>query len=460
MCGIFGIFGKNIDNKQAQRSLETIEHRGKDALGKILEKDKILFHCLHAIVGHIKQPFVSGKSTFMTNCEIYNWKELNQTHNLNAKNDAELLFQLVEKRATEALDELDGVYAFFYQKDNRVILARDIIGEKPLCYIHNKNLFVFASEGKALEQYGTPQQLKPIELLQYNTETHEMQITPRQFFTLPQETMLPKSEIIRGLEALFLVAMQKRTESISQYGILFSGGIDSTLVAFLSKKQKKKFICYTAAFADGNTRDSPDLTQAKEVAKQLGFQLKTKILNLEETEHAVKEVIKIIETRDVVKVGVALPFYISAKMAAADGNKVLFSGLGSEELFAGYQRHLDVWKNKGNVNAECLRGLSLLWDRDLYRDDLITMASTIELRLPFLDYDLINYALSIPAKEKINATQNKIIFREFAKKIGVPEAIAERKKIAAQYGSNFDKALEKLAKKAGSKTKKEYLERL
>ncbi|MEK6921919.1 MAG: asparagine synthetase B, partial [Nanoarchaeota archaeon] len=453
----FGVFGKSIDTKQAQRSFDHIVHRGKDALGKIEENNRILFHCLHAIVGNVKQPLVSGTSTFMTNCEIYNWKELNKKYKLNAKNDAELLFLLLEKRGLAGLDEVDGVYAFFYQKGDIVYLARDIIGEKPLCYVFDNNIFAFASEGKAIAQYGSIRHLLPTEILEYDTKNNTFKKIKRDFFTIPKKTMLPKFKIIKQLEALFFKAVEKRLEEIDHFGILFSGGIDSTLLAFISKKLGKKFTCYTAAFANGNTRDAPDLLQAQKVAKELGFKLKTKILNLDETEKAVKEVIKIIETRDVVKVGVALPFYVCAKMAAEDEQKVLLSGLGSEELFAGYQRHLEVLKKKEDVNAECLRGLSLLWDRDLYRDDLVTMAHTIELRLPFLDYYLIRFSLAVPAEYKLNETQNKIILRECAQQIGVPQTIASRKKIAAQYGSNFDKALEKLAKKNGYKSKKEWL---
>lgn len=457
MCGIFGVFGKNTDLTQAQRSFDKIIHRGKDAVGKISEKDKILFHCLHAIVGHVKQPLVFGNSTFMTNCEIYNWKELNTTYKLNAKNDAEVLFLLLERKGLACLEEVDGVYAFFYQKEDIVYLARDMIGEKPLCYVHAHNIFAFASEGKALARYETPQILLPTEILVYDILSHQLTKEQRAFFTFPKKIMLPKLEVETHLEALFFDAVRKRTDGIDHFGILFSGGIDSTLLAFICKKIGKKFTCYTAAFADGNTRDAPDLLQAQDVAAQLGFSLKTKILTLDETEKAVQDVVRIIETTDVVKVGVALPFYVCSKMAAADGCKVLLSGLGSEELFAGYQRHLDVLKQKGDVNAECLRGLSLLWDRDLYRDDLVTMAHTVELRLPFLDYALIRFALSIPAKWKITEEQNKIILRAVAKNMGVPEGIASRKKIAAQYGSNFDKALEKLAKKNECKSKKEYL---
>ena len=309
-------------------------------------------------------------------------------------------------------------------------------------------------------QYGKSQFLLPTEILMYDVTTHQLKREQRAFFTLPKETKDSKKKIVKELEEKLIAAVAKRLEGIDHLGILFSGGVDSTLLAFISKKLGKNFTCYTAAFVDGNTRDAPDLLQAQEVAETLGFALKTKILTLDETERAVREVVRIIETTDVVKVGVALPFYVCSTMAAADGCKVLLSGLGSEELFAGYQRHLDVLKDKGDVNAECLRGLSLLWDRDLYRDDLVTMAHTVELRLPFLDYGLIRCALAVPAKYKLNEEQNKIILRDVAKAIGIPEAIASRKKIAAQYGSNFDKALEKLAKKHGLKSKKEYLSSL
>lgn len=457
MCGIFGVFGKTIDKKQAEEGFARIVHRGKDNVGTDSTKNRYLSHCLHAIVGHVKQPFITHNSAFMTNCEIYNWKELAKKYSIHAKNDAELFFLLLERKGISALDELDGVYAFYYQKDDTVWLGRDLLGEKPLCFTHEKNVFAFASEAKALSHFGSVQHLHPVTLLEYNNKTGYKKIIQRTFFSLPSETKQKKEEIISCLQEKLTKAVRKRINGLSHVGILFSGGIDSTLVAYLCKKMNIPFTCYTAAFADGNTRAAPDLLEAQKVAKQLGFSLKTIIVDSKETEKAVREVIKIIETTDVVKVGVALPFYFVAKEAARDGHKVMLSGLGSEELFAGYQRHLDALKNNEDVNEECLNGLKKIWERDLYRDDCIMMSQTLELRLPFLDYDLIKYALSIPSEYKIDETQNKKILREMAIQLRIPETFAFRKKVAAQYGSNFDKALEKLAKKAGCKSKKEYL---
>ena len=145
-----------------------------------------------------------------------------------------------------------------------------------------------------------------------------------------------------------------------------------------------------------------------------------------------------------------MPFYFACKKAREDGIKVILSGLGSEEVFAGYQRH----KETKDVNKECLSGLRNLYERDLYRDDIVTMFNNIELRVPFLDKQLIEYGLSINPKYKIDK-YDKEVLRGVAFELGLNKKIAYRKKIAAQYGSNFAKAIDKLSRKHSNKS--EYL---
>ena len=161
----------------------------------------------------------------------------------------------------------------------------------------------------------------------------------------------------------------------------------------------------------------------------------------------------LIEDSNVVKVGVALPFYLACEMAKKDGCKVIFSGLGSEEIFAGYERH----KQSSNINLECVSGLLKMYERDLYRDDVVTMFHSLELRLPFFDKELVDYALKIPAKYKLTDTTSKYVLREIALARGILSEIANRKKVAAQYGSKFDYAIEKLAKKGKYASKSAYL---
>ena len=244
-------------------------------------------------------------------------------------------------------------------------------------------------------------------------------------------------------------AIQKRIPS-KKFGLLFSGGIDSTYLAKYFKDQGYDVPCYTAVL------DSPtipqDLLSAQRVARELGLPLHIRKIKPEEIPGYLKKIVPLIEDSNVVKVGVALTFYLACEMAKRDGCKVIFSGLGSEEIFAGYERH----KNSTNINQECVSGLLKMYERDLYRDDVITMDNSLELRLPFLDKALVAYALRIPSAYKIKGSVSKLILRDIAEAKGLPHDIAFRKKIAAQYGSRLDHALGKLAK-SERKTKSAYL---
>jgi len=198
---------------------------------------------------------------------------------------------------------------------------------------------------------------------------------------------------------------------------------------------------------------------AQQVAKEYSFNFKYKILTLDEFETVLKETIKILNDADIVKASVGSVLHAAGKIAAADGSNILFGGLGSEEIFAGYQRHSDVL-GKNNFEAlhkECWSGLKNMWKRDLVRDFTIAKKLGIELRTPFLDKDLINAAMNVHPMLKIDKDNKKIILREAAEFLGLKKEFAWRKKQAAQYGSNFVNGIEKLAKRKGFKMKKDYL---
>jgi len=149
----------------------------------------------------------------------------------------------------------------------------------------------------------------------------------------------------------------------------------------------------------------------------------------------------------VVKNGVALPFHF----ALSGDEKVVMSGLGSEQLYAGYHRQ------QGYLNKECLSGLRRVFEGDLYRDNVISFRNGYELRIPFLDHNLIEHALTIPEEYKVKDEYRKYVLRKAAEKLGVPEKVVWRKKTAAQYGSNFDKAIDRLTKNNGFDHKQAYL---
>ena len=447
MCGIIGIFGEN-SKIEVEKSLELLKNRGRDNQEIYEGENFTLGHTLHSVVGFTKQPII-GKGILTANCEIYNWKELGK-----GDSDSKILFNLLENNdIEEVLKKLDGVFAFAYYKDNKIYLARDIIGIKPLWYTHT-DTFAFASEKKVLENLGylNIQELNPREILIYDKEKDKITIKKRNFFTIKPEIQDSKEIILENLEKYFINAIKKRIPS-KKFGVLFSGGIDSTLLSYVIKNLGNNFTCYLSVFDHPDLKEPEDLTYAQEIAKELNFNLEIVKIRLDEVEPLLKTIVPLIEDSNVVKVGVALTFFAACKKAKEDGCKVIFSGLGSEEIFAGYERH----KNSRNANEECLSGLLKMYERDTYRDDVITMFNELELRLPFLDKKLVNFALRIPEKYKINEEQSKIILRDLAIKLKLPDKFSQRKKKAAQYGSNFHKALKKLSKKDNHKLISSYL---
>jgi asparagine synthase (glutamine-hydrolysing) len=353
----------------------------------------------------------------MIECQLYNWKELNKKYKLNAKNDKELLRMLLEKKnVAEVLKEIDGEYAFSFEKNNKMYMARDILGLKPVFFDNFE--------------------LNPRKIL---VRSEKDEFIDRPFFKIKPEIEVPKEKIINKLEKLLVDAIKKRASG--KIGLLFSGGVDSSVIALILQKLGLKFKCYTAALESPLRKEAEDLHYSRKTAELLGLDLNIIKIKEENVEKYIKKIIPVIETSNVVNVGVALPVFAACEQAKKDGCTVIFSGLGSEEIFAGYERH----KLSKDINKECLAGLLYLYKKDTFRDYSIAKHFNLKLCVPFLDLALVEYALRIPAKYKIQDEKTKIILRETALELGLDKEIAMRKKRAAQYGSNFHKALKKLA---------------
>jgi len=247
-----------------------------------------------------------------------------------------------------------------------------------------------------------------------------------------------------------IVKAIKKNIPKEKFGIMFSGGIDSTFIAYICEQAGADFTCYAVGL-----EESPDIEYAKWVAYELGFDLKMKVFSLDEAEEVIKKVTLLFNEPDAVKISIACVFYAAMELAAKDGIKKMFSGLGSEEIFAGYERH-----KIGDINEECWKGLLSMYKRDLLRDWRLADVFGMKLLTPFLEPGVIRLGMQFPADEKVSDEYKKIILRKIADDIGIPKEIAWRKKKAAQYGSRFDKAIQKLAKKNGFKLKKDYLKSL
>jgi len=252
----------------------------------------------------------------------------------------------------------------------------------------------------------------------------------------------------RKLLGLLESAVRKSAPN-GKFGLLFSGGVDSLLLAVLFKRMKFDFTCFFGFV--GGIGEPKDLAFARRAAKRFGLRLETASVPIGEVPALLEKIVPLTGGSPV-DAGVALPLFIACEKAGKSGVSAVFSGQGADELFCGYARFMRL----KDPAVESLAALGKLLDKDLRWNAAIAASKGLQLKLPFLDAEVMRFGLSLPTELKISGERNKVILREAALALGVPKEFAERKKTAAQYGSKSDRAIEKLANNQG-KSKSEYL---
>lgn len=257
---------------------------------------------------------------------------------------------------------------------------------------------------------------------------------------------------VEELSRLFSESVRIRAED--RAGVLLSGGVDSSAIATVLSKEGYEFmgICIS---------DGVDAEYAEKLSKRLGFELISVHLDMEEVEGAIPEIYSILGMKEYtnstpvylpVITSLSITFYFAMREAWRNGIKAVFSGIGSEELFAGFRD----WTGEP-MEKQVLERSYTIYKRDLWRDYAIAEDFGIKMKYPFLDRIFAERALSIPVDLKVKDGVKKWIWRKSAQRLGVPEENAWRKNKAAQYGSGADKILEKLAKNSGKKYRMRYL---
>ena len=251
-----------------------------------------------------------------------------------------------------------------------------------------------------------------------------------------------KLELKNEIKELLIGSVEKRIRGLSRVGIIFSGGVDSTTIAKISDDLGVDTTLYTAGH-----ETSSDINFAKRTAADMGLPLKIKTLKVNDVKMYTELVLNAIEEYNIMKLGVGMPSYVTSEMARSDGVKVVMSGQGADEIFAGYHRYVQLYIDNGEkLQEDLVEDVKNLYHVNLQRDDAVTMANSVELRVPYLDPELVEMALNVPIKYKLdNGKENlrKCILREIASDIGVPSEIVRRPKKAAQYGSGIHKILVK-----------------
>ena len=262
--------------------------------------------------------------------------------------------------------------------------------------------------------------------------------------------------------------ISEKTEGVN-FGVLLSGGVDSSIIAKICKDLGRNFRCFCVGI-----RGSKDIFYAQKVSDYFNLNLVVKEYSLGEVELLFKEVIDVLPI-PVIEEDNYIEYIVKLTVSAVNlgsmklGREELFlSGIGAEELFAGYERHSKAVKGGGtwrgikikDLKDERVNGLKRMYNLVFERDKLISSYISKSLLAPYLADDVIIQALNMKNNQKIDSLNNKKILRNIALDLGVPKEFSDRKKKGAQYGSGFDKAILKLAKKSGFKLKKRYIESL
>jgi asparagine synthase (glutamine-hydrolysing) len=354
-----------------------------------------------------------------------------------------------ESNIKQILKEHDGAYALTISFSERIIACRDTFGLIPLFYGENENMCGLASERKALWPLGI-RRVKSF-------PPGFMAVMTRRGFKFKQitKTVQPRTRFVgmkaaaKRLERLLFEATAERVKDVKKVAVAFSGGLDSAVVAFLAKMSGVDVLLLSVGL-----ENQPEVKHAEDAGEALGLPVHAQTYTLEDVKRDVTKVLWLIEEPNPMKVGVAVPFFWTAENAAKKGCHVLLAGQGGDELFGGYQRYLSELDSKGAkaLQRTLYHDLAMSYNTNFERDHAVCAFHKVELRLPFIDRDVVNFALRLPLKLKIESAQDplrKRVLRKMAKNLGIPSFIADRQKRAVQYATGVNKALRKLAKSEG-----------
>ena len=387
-------------------------------------------------------------------CETYHTVKHNDTHcmifgprSFQGPDDDLIIIDINEdlifSEETDDVESISGIFGVVAViiDNTGVRLLRTLDGTRALYYGAMKNYFAFATERKSLWNIGITS-VQVLEPGQGITQSWDGNLVRDRFATLenPPRTDAPREEILDELRKTLLTSFE-RLGSDTSCAVLFSGGVDSSLAAVLTASQ-----CENTHLVTTRSAGAHDDAAAASAASLLGLPLHTVELNSHIIWETLPEVIYSIETSRQMDVEIGLPFYLASKKAAAEGCTTVISGQGPDELVAGYAKHIKTYEEEGteSLREQLWREVSITHEANIERDERAIAAHGVEGFFPYLDQHFVTASLSVPVEWKVSPAgtpQRKVIFRELAQIMGVPEKIALTPKNATQYSSGSSKAL-------------------
>lgn len=450
MCGIIGIL--NIQEKP--ESLRTkaltmsgkIRHRGPDWSGIYVGKSAILAHERLSIVDPQSgsQPLKNKELTHIlaVNGEIYNHRDIRaklaDKYEFQTGSDCEVILALYKEKGINFLEDLNGIFAFvlYDAEKDEFLIARDPIGVVPLYIGKDSDGKIYvSSELKALE--GNCESYEPF-LPGHYFWSKEGQM--KRWYTrdwVDYENVRGSKIGVKEVKEALEQSVKRQLMSDVPYGVLLSGGLDSSVISAIAKKYAPKRIETNSmqdawwpqlhSFAVG-LKGAPDLIAARKVAEHIGTVHHEINYTIQEGLDAIRDVIYYIETYDVTTVRASTPMYLLARVIKSMGIKMVLSGEGADEVFGGYL-YFHKAPDAKSFHDETIRKLKKLYMYDCLRANKSLMAWGVEGRVPFLDKEFLDVAMRVDAEQKMSKDGKieKWIVRKAFEDL-LPESVAWRQK--------------------------------
>jgi asparagine synthase (glutamine-hydrolysing) len=404
MCGIAGSFGE-VDEESLRVMLAQQVHRGPDGQGMFINQrgKGALGHVRLSIMDPAKgqQPIKNenGFAAIVANGEVYNHEYLRSilrsSHRYISTSDSETILHFFEEKGLEMVKHLDGMYAFAIMEGDSLFMARDPIGIKPLYYgwqpkQNEEDVLYFASELKAISPFVNQiNEFPPGSYFHTETGMHEYYRVP---INIPRNlpVQIQAMDVRRTLEK----SIQQRLMSDVPLGAFLSGGLDSSIIAAVARQYKDVLHTFSVG-----VEGSHDLLAARRIAEHIDSIHHEYHFTLDEVIDLLPEIIYSLESFDQDLVRSAIPTYLCSRLAS-EFVKVILTGEGADELFAGYTYYRD-YQDDNFLHQELHRSVESLHNVNLQRVDRMTMAHGLEARVPFLSTEMIEIAQTIPIELKL-----------------------------------------------------------
>ena len=352
------------------------------------------------------------------------------------------------EKSTEAfLAENEGDFALVIAEYNRLLATRDPVGVQPLYFGETQTIAALATNRKTLWKLGIdePKSFPPGFLGIATKEGFKFKPVRTLEFCEPKPISM--GDGAKKLQELLELSVKQRVSDLEEVAVAFSGGLDSSVVAFLAKK------CgLDVHLIHVSLEGQSETEEARIAAELLGLPLEVNLFTEGDLEKVFPKVVSLIEEPDPIKASVGVPFYWNAQKTADAGFKVLLAGQGADELFGGYQRYVTEYLSKGDeaVRKTMFHDVAVIHESNIERDEKICGFHDVELRLPFASYGVAEFAMKLPTElkfEKKTDSLRKLVLRKVAANLQLPAEIANKPKKAVQYSTGISSALKKLAKK-------------